>query len=73
MFLIAVLALAAFFSKWNLGKKDAVERSLDSEKIVVVEGDARSRQMHGNSVEADSVSRPAEMGDGRRREPIEMP
>ncbi|PQE10499.1 Transmembrane alpha-helix domain protein [Rutstroemia sp. NJR-2017a BBW] len=73
MFLIAVLALAAFLSKWNLGKIDAIERSLDSEKIVIVEGDARSRQMHGNSVEADSVSRPAEIGDGKRGEPIEMP
>ncbi|PQE24366.1 Transmembrane alpha-helix domain protein [Rutstroemia sp. NJR-2017a BVV2] len=72
MFVITVLALAAFFSKWKLGKIYATERSLDSEKTVVVEGDVRSRRMHGNSVEADSVSRPAEMGDGRRGEPIEM-
>ncbi|PQE32617.1 hypothetical protein CJF32_00004161 [Rutstroemia sp. NJR-2017a WRK4] len=68
MFLIAVLALAAFFSKRKLGGIDA----FDSEKIVVVEGDVRSRRMDGNSVEADSVARPAEMGDGRMGEPIEM-
>ncbi|KAM3087765.1 hypothetical protein ACMFMG_001838 [Clarireedia jacksonii] len=73
MCLIGFLALAGFFWKRKVKKLDTVDDSrFSSEKIeVVVGGDTKSRPMYGNSVEADSVCRPAEMGNGRR-EPIEM-